>query len=99
MLSRIGIFLILVILIFLSLSCAKIEQPVAPGEGGLDFKALPSPNSIPLEYGNLVSVSSVAGLPYSVQLWFQDENGILRMVGYSIHMNRFAKDFHLISRK
>ena len=98
MLSRIGIFLILVILIFLSLSCAKIE-PVAPGEGGLVFKALPSPDSIPLEYGNLVSVSSVAGYPHWVQLWFQDENGIIRMVRYTIQGNHFAKNFHLIPRK
>lgn len=99
MLNRIGIFLIIVILIFLSLSCAKIEQPVAPGEGGLVFIALPSPDSIPLEYGNLISVSSVAGYPYWVQLWFQDENGTLRLVPYGIHKNRFAKNFHLIPRK
>ncbi len=99
MLSRIGISLILVILIFLSLSCTKIEQPAARGRGDLVFKALPSPDSIPLEYGNLVSVSSVAGYQYWVQLWFQDENGILRMVRYRIKGNNFAKNFHLIPRK
>ncbi len=99
MLSRIGIFLIIVILIFLSLSCAKIDQPAAPSEGNLVFKALPSPDSIPLEYGNLISVSSAAGFPHWVQLWFQDENGILRMVRYSIYENRLAKNFHLIPRK
>ena len=99
MLSRIGIFLILVILIFLSLSCAKIEIPAAPDEGALVLKALTSPDSMPLEYGNLISVSSVAGYPYWVQLWFQDESGALRMVRYSIRENHFAKNFHLIPRK
>jgi len=88
-----------VILIFLSLSCAKIGEPVVPGGGDLVFKAMPSLDSIPLEYGNLVSVSSVAGYPYYVQLWFQDENGIIRMVRYGIKENRFAKEFHLIPRK
>ncbi len=99
MLSRIGISLILVILIFLSLSCTKIEQPAARGRGDLVFKALPSPDSLPFDFGNLVSVSLEPESQHWVQLWFQDENGILRIMGYSIQKYRFTKHFYLIPRK
>ena len=95
--SRIGIFLIVVILILLTLSCAKVGS--VPEEGDLVTEALPSIDSIPSKYGNLVSVSNVTKYPDWVQLWFQDENGNLSMVRYSVRASRFEKEVKLIPRK
>lgn len=97
MLSRIGIFLILMTIVLLTLSCAKVGS--VSGEGDLVSEALPNVDSIPSKYGNLVSVSSVTEYPDWVQLWFQDENGNIRMVRYSVRENRFAKDCKLVTRK
>ena len=95
--SRIGTFLIVVILVLLTLSCAKVGS--VSEEGDLATEALPSIDSIPSKYGNLVSVSNVTRYPDWVQLWFQDENGNLSMVRYSVHETRFAKEVKLIPRK
>ena len=99
MLSRLGISLILMILVLMPSSCAKLDQPSPKGESVIVKEALPATDSIPKKYGNLVSVSSVAEYPAWVQLWFQDENGNLRIVPYSIRDNRFAGSVRLIPQK
>jgi hypothetical protein len=106
MLGRAGIFMLIVVLGLLPLSCAKIpeDERLRLAEEylvkeGLVAEELPYADSIPSEWGNLVSVSSVADRPYMVQLWFQDENGNLRIADYHISMSRFAKHFRVIHRK
>jgi hypothetical protein len=81
------------------LSCTKLDQVTTIGTGTLEMQELPSDGSIPLEYGNLISVSSLDQYPTMVQLWFQDEQGDLRMVQYSFRYNHFKKLSYLISRK
>ena len=103
MLSLKGMFLSLMIVVLLPLSCTKLDQPTTVGTPErtttLAEEQLPKDGSIPSKYGTLISVSSVAGHPYWMQLWFQDENGDFRMVRYSIKENRFHEVSHLIPRK
>jgi hypothetical protein len=60
---------------------------------------MPEDGSIPLRYGKLISVSSVGEYPEFLQLWFQDEMGVIRMVRYSINENRILKVSHVIERR
>ena len=99
MLGRMGILLVVVVLVLFSLSCARISEASTPGEGAFFKKALPHVDSIPSKWGNLVSVSNVAGSRYWIQLWFQDENGNLRVVAYALQKNSFAKEFYLLRRR
>ena len=59
------------------LSCKKVET--IP-EGNLALVKLENLNSIPSEYGTLVSVTINPTFPRISQLWFQDNEGTIRMV-------------------
>jgi hypothetical protein len=97
--SRKTIFLSLIMVALLPLSCTKLDKMMEEGTETLVEEKLPEDGSIPSEYGNLVSVSSVVAFPDFMQLWFQDEKGDLRMVRYSISANRFVKVSHVVRRK
>lgn len=99
MLRRKVILLGLAMVLFLPLSCTKMDQVAVTGTEMLDEEKLPADGTIPSGYGNLVSVSSAADSPDFVQLWFQDENGTIRMVRYSIRANRFLTVSYVIPRK
>jgi hypothetical protein len=99
MLGRAIISLLLAVAVLLSLSCTKLPEWEATGEGDIAVEALPEINSIPLKWGNLVSVSTNLNQPYISWLWFQDENGSLRMVTYDMRANKFSTTARLIPRK
>ena len=62
-----------VILILFSLSCEKIEVQS-------NIRGAVTLESIPLEYGSLVSVTTDTNYPNWAQLWFAGEDGIVKMV-------------------
>ncbi len=97
MLRRAAIYFVVIASVLLTFSCVRLEAPLE--YGGVDRDATPYVDSIPTQWGNLISVSSVAGYPTWVQLWFQDDKGHVRMVTYSIRSNKFAKEFFLFHRK
>jgi len=105
MLSRrrkwIVIVVVILALLSLSWSCTKIRESEwgKPGKGNVAFETLPATDSVPLNWGKLVSVSSSPNLPYAFQLWFQDEQGNLRMVLFDMHANILWKDARFIPRK
>ncbi|MBW1674074.1 MAG: hypothetical protein JRJ45_10610 [Deltaproteobacteria bacterium] len=99
MLSRKEMFLCLLIVVLLPLSCTRLDQLTTVGASSLAGEKLPGDGSIPVGYGNLISVSSLDQHPHMVQLWFQNEDGELRMVRYSLRYNHFKKVTYLISRK
>jgi hypothetical protein len=99
MLIRRGILICLLILALLPLSCTKLDQVTTMGTSSLAMEELPGDGSIPVQYGKLVSVSSLDQYPTMVQLWFQNERGDLRMVQYSFRYNHFTKFAYMISRK
>lgn len=99
MFSRKVVLLGLLIIVLLPLSCAELDSTVDIRTENLVEEKLPENGSIPMKYGNLVSVSSVAKYPDFLQLWFQNENGDLRMVRYIVSKNCFLIDSHLIPRQ
>lgn len=96
---RARICLIAVGLILLHLSCARLQEELPTGEGDIVLEELPHTDSIPLSWGKLISVSSALNIPNWVQLWFQDEEGNVRMVPYSVRENRLATQARLIRRR
>ncbi len=68
----------------LALSCTSLQQSGTPGEGGeLTVEALPSSDSVPLEWGRLVTVTNAPAVEGATLLWYQDEAGTVRVVGYN----------------
>ncbi len=99
MLRRAAIYFVVIASVLLTFSCARLLEEPTPEEIVVAKEALPYMDSIPAQWGNLISVSSVAEYPTQVQLWFQDDKGLVRMVTYSIRSNMFGNEFVLFHRK
>lgn len=98
MLGRAVICFSIVIAVLFLFSCTKIE-PQRPEEGSFAIEKLPAANSIPSNWGKLISVSNEPDFPNWVQLWFEDKDGNVRMVAYTIGTNRLEGTVVLIPRK
>jgi hypothetical protein len=68
------------VLVLLSFSCAPLPQPQPSDEGPLALEKLTVAGAVPMEWGNLVAVSVNPQFAYQYQLWFQDEEGVIRLV-------------------
>ncbi len=99
MLRRAAIYFVVIASVLLTFSCARLLEEPTPEKGAVAKEATPNVDSIPTQWGNLISVITVAEHPSWVQLWFQDDKGHVRMVPYSIRSNKFAKEFFLFHRK
>ena len=86
-LARLG--KLIVILIVLQLSCTKIQRPFGKA-GGFPTETLAQTNSLPSEFGKLVSVVVSPDFPRTAQLWFQDEKGDVRLVFYDMNQNKLG---------
>ena len=84
-----GMFLI----VFL-LSCTKIESIGS----NLGMQELPLGTTLPAQWGNLVAVTPSSESASFVQLWFQDKDGSVYLVGYDLLKNRFSLKFRSIKR-
>ena len=75
--------LILLPVVLLSFSCARLPESGRPPEAGmLPVEMLVDEQSVPTEFGQLVAVSESPSGRFT-QLWFQDEEGIIRMVAFN----------------
>jgi hypothetical protein len=63
-------------------SCRKLEPPAAAT--GVPTQSLRGTSSIPAAWGRLVSVTTESTYPDLMQLWFQDDNGNVRMVAFRL---------------
>jgi len=91
--------LVVMLLALLPLSCTKMRQWAGPGQGNVAFETLPSKDSIPLKWGNLVSVTTSPAATYGFELWFQDEQGNLRMAVYDLLTNTLHPNARFIPRR
>lgn len=80
---------VIVILLVLQLSCTKFPQPPAT-EGALPTIDIVQTDSIPSEWGKLVSVAISPDFPRRVQLWFQDEKGEIHLAFYDMSQRKLA---------
>jgi len=92
----IGCFVMLALLAG-GISCTRLGEP-GLGEQKLVVERLMETDSIPLKWGKLVSVSSVPGINNWAQLWFQDDEGIIRVVPYDVGGNYLSSLARVIRR-
>jgi hypothetical protein len=78
------------------LACAKLPEKAQGAPGGPTAEAVRSSDSIPLQWGRLVSVTGE--LP-AQKLWFQNDAGELRMVSFDYDAMRFDSLALVIHRK
>ena len=82
------LFIFLLRCSFIIISCES-RMKEKPGElGNLEKTQLTDLTGIPLEYGKLINVTTHASYEGWSQLWFEDENNIIRMVRVQFHNNR-----------
>ena len=79
------------------ISCeSKIKELPEPGK--LEKIQITDLSGIPLEYGKLINVTTHATYEGWSQLWFEDENNIIRMVRVQFHENRIHEMVLVIPR-
>ena len=89
--------LVLLPVVLLSFSCARLPESERSLEAGmLPVEDLDDEQSVPTEFGQLVAVSESPGP--STRLWFQDEEGTIRLVLYDNYAARFAPQARVIRR-
>lgn len=89
---------VLTIALVLQLSCTKIPQSPAT-EGALPTIDIVQTNSIPSEWGKLVSVVISPDFPRRVQLWFQNEKGDIYLAFYEMSQRKLAPKAVVFSRQ
>jgi len=77
------------------LSCTKIPTD---SESDLEMKKLPLADILPAQWGDLVAVTSADENSRYVQLWFQDKEGNIYLVGFNVARNKFASKYRYIKR-
>jgi len=85
------------VVLLAGVSCTRLGEPTS-GEQTLALQTLTRTDSIPAAWGKLVSVSSSPGIEDLVQLWFQDDAGIIRMAHYNVKDNFLSKQVRMIGR-
>ena len=76
--------LMLLPVVVLSVSCERLPDSAAvvvEEPGMIPVEMLEDQQSVPTEWGKLVAVSTGTGP--TTRLWFQDEEGTVRMVNYN----------------
>ncbi len=99
MLHRKTICLLVVVFLFPIISCTRISEGPSEKTVVLGHEKLPALDSIPLEWGKLVSVTTPPIYEGISQLWFQDEKGKVRMVTFDIKNRCLFPNAVVISRK
>lgn len=94
---RIGICLLLTALLFVS-ACEKLPDKSTVDRGDIAFEEMVTKDMIPAEWGRLVAVSNSSDFAHIFQLWFEDEEGAVRVAFYNLRSNEFQAEGRLIPR-
>jgi hypothetical protein len=91
--------LIAVLLPLALAACGRTQAGILRAEGGVDvpLEALDS-NQVPQDWGRLVSVTPDPVNASGVVLWFEDDAGEVRMIGYDRAEHRLWKQGRIIRR-
>ena len=95
-LRKFGTFIM--ILVVFQLSCTKL-RPKPTEEGTLPVTSLNQTNSIPSDWGKLISTTISPDFTYLVLLWFQDEKGDIHLASYDMRKNKLLPDAIVIRRQ
>ena len=96
--KRIFVPSLLLVLAFGLVAC----EPLPTGQRAqqtLAFEKLAQGDSIPLDYGRLVAVTSIEDRPFEGLLWFERENHEIVLVRVNISVGSMAREVLVIPRK
>lgn len=96
MLRRVSRSAAAVLLGLLALSCTRLPSAATVSRDA--FEPLAHADSIPLAWGRLIAVNENSTTPSASLLWFQDEAGEIRMVGFNHSTGRFWTNARVIRR-
>ena len=95
MLRQTGNSIAVLLLILVSLSCARLPE-TGPIESD-EVVVVPSVKPVPAAWGNLISVTDKS--TFQFQLWFQDDQGTVRMVRYDVRNRSLLPEAEMIPRQ
>jgi len=72
------LFVCLILICVFVLSCQKLEQ--APPTSTLKFEQIKLLDAIPIEFGNLIAITTSPEYPGWAQLWFQKQDKTIVVV-------------------
>ena len=81
----------------ISVCCRKLDQEAPPG--GAPVESLADAVSVPSEWGDLIDVMQHPTRGQITWLWFQDDEGTIRVVGYNTLTTRLSTDATVIHRR
>ena len=93
------IWFLVVVLLVPALSCTRLPEESAQKGVMVGSEQLPALDSIPSEWGELVSVTANPAYPGWFQLWFEDETTTVRMVAFSHRTKQFDSNVIVLPRR
>jgi hypothetical protein len=99
MVRKIAVGLFVVMLLVPAFSCSKLQDKSASAGPALTNEMLTAMDSIPTQWGKLVSVTTNPAYPGWFQLWFEDETSTVRMVAFNHKTNKLDANVVVIPRK
>jgi hypothetical protein len=79
-------------------ACRDLPQQGALAGGGVPAEPLPTANEVPAAWGRLVAVTETSAGNESM-LWFQDDSGTVRSVGFNRLSRRLWSNAPTIRRR
>ncbi len=93
------IWFLVAVFLLPAFSCARLPEKPAQAGATAASEQLPAPDSIPPEWGRLVSVTTNPAYPGWFQLWFEDEASTVRMAAFNFRTKQFDPDAMVLPRK
>jgi len=88
----------IVVLSVLPWACTRLSRD-SSGEGTLLIEDLAQTDSIPEDWGKLVSVTISPDFPRRSQLWFQDDKGTIHLAFFELQERRLAPKSVVLRRR
>jgi hypothetical protein len=91
-------FFMIVLTVFLLIACSRVQKEPVYTKGELRTVKLKKLDGIPREYGSLVGVTANPVYHRWAQLWFQDDNGTVRVVTVGYFEQTMLENVTVITR-
>ena len=92
------VLLMIVLTAFILVSCSRVQDIGETAKGELKEVKLEKLDGIPAEYGALVGVTANPQYHRYAQLWFQDDNGTIRVVSVGFFDQKVVENVTVIPR-
>ena len=92
-------FSVFLALALLCMSCTRLPRRSQEVGGSVAVETLQNLGSVPAEWGNLVSVGAHPTNPQIMRLFFEDDEGTVRVVVYDAQLLRLWPNVGVIRRQ